>query len=180
MAYLESTGGQPFSTNQAITATAASTNLFDVTGAGSGNSPAMIGANGVNTALGFDIGAGQGAAEPRIQLSLGTVTTATGTLTIQVQAAPDNGSYSPGTYVTLYQSAALTGTSQLFAGESIELPIPAIPPGLIANGVPPRFYRINYVVTGSISLIVATAALSLGGTTLRDTTLYGANFPGGL
>lgn len=179
MAYTESTSGANLSTAQSVTATAASTNVFDVTGAGAGNSPAMIGANGINTKLGYDIGGGDGAAQPQILLSFGTCTTVTGTLTVAVQAAPDNGSYSPGTYVTLYSSAAFTGTAQLFAGESIVLPIPPIPAGLIVNGIPPRFYRLNYTVTGSISVLV-TANVLLDGPTLRDATLYGSNFPGGL
>lgn len=180
MAYLEATSGANLSTAQAITATAASTNVFDVTGAGAGNSPAMIGSGGVNTALGYDIGAGEGVATPQVMLTLGTVTTATGTLTVALQVAADNGSYSPGTYFTIYQTPALTGTTQLAAGEQIIIPVPPVPPGILnAMGAAPRFYRLNYTVTATISLI-ASASILLNAPTIRDATLYGNNFPSGL
>lgn len=175
MAYLESSSGANLSTLQSVTTTAASTNIFDVTGAGSGNTPAMIGASGLNTALGYDIGAGEGVETPFVLITLGTCTTVSGTLTISLQAAPDNGSYNPGTYVTLASTAALTGTTQLFAGAQIILPVPPIPPGLAL----PRFYRLDYVVGSSISVIVS-ASILLNPPTIRDATLYGSNFPSGL
>lgn len=175
MAYLESTSGANFSTAQSVTATAASTNIFDVTGAGSTVAPAMIGASGLTTALGYDIGAGDGAAMPEVLITFGTCTTVTGTLTIALQAAPDNGSYSPGTYETLTATAAFTGTTQLFSGAQVIMVVPPIPPGLAL----PRFYRLNYTVTGSISVLV-TASLLLNAPTIRDATLYGSNFPSGL
>lgn len=179
MAYLESTSGANFSVAQSVTATAPSTNVFDVTGAGAGNAPAMIGAGGINTALGYDVGAGDGAAIPQVLISFGTCTTVSGTLTIAVQCAPDNGSYSAGSYVTLMSTAALTGATQLFAGNSLILPIPALPPGLIASIGLPRFYRVNYTVGSSISVIV-NASLTLDAPTLKDVTIYGNNFPAGL
>lgn len=139
--------------SQAITATAASTSIIDVTGAGSGNAPAMI--NGfpqANTAIGVDYGVGDGMAVPYVVLLVTATTTVTGTLTVALQAAPDNGSYSPGTYTTLYASAALTGATQLAAGKVLYFPIP---PTLNSMGEAlPRFYRLNYTVTGSISLSV--------------------------
>lgn len=171
MAYIETTSGAQFSNAQAITATANSTNVFDVTGAGAGNAPAMIGAGGVNTAMGVDIGAGDGMAIPEVQLVITTATTVTGTLTVALQAAPDNGSYSPGTYESIYTSAAFTGATQLPLNGVLTFQVPPIPPGLAL----PRFYRLVYTVTGSISVVVS-AALLLNPPLQRDATLYGNNF----
>ena len=175
MAFLESISGANFSVAQSVTATAASTNVFDVTGAGAGNAPAMIGANGVNTAIGIDIGAGVGLEQPQVLVTLGTCTTVTGTLSIAVQFAADNGSYSPGTYYTLASTAALTGATQLFAGAQIVLDIPPIPAGFAF----PRFYRLYYTVGSSISVIV-NASLTVNAPTQRTITQYGSNFPSGL
>lgn len=170
MAYLETSSGANFSAAQAITTTADSTNTFDVTGAGAGNAPAMIGAGGLATAMGMDIGAGDGMAVPYVQLTVTTSTTVTGALTISLKAAPDNGSYSAGTYTTLYSTAALTGT-QLAVGSVITIPVPPIAPGEAL----PRFYKLTYTVSGSIS-IVASANLLLNPPLSRDATLYGNNF----
>ena len=176
--FLESTSGANLSVAQAVTATAASTNVFDVTGAGAGNAPAMIGASGLNTALGFDIGGGNGVEEPSVAVSVTTATTVSGTLTIALQVAADNGSYSPGTYYTIFSTAALTGTSELFVGAQIWFPIPPTPQGLLSGSLP-RFYRLDYTVTGSISVVVS-ASILLDAANIRQATQYGNNFPAGL
>lgn len=172
MAYIETTSGAILSNVQAVTATADSTNIFDVTGAGSGNAPAMIGTGGLNTALGFDVGAGEGMAIPYVMLTVITPTTVTGTLNVTIAAAPDNGSYSPGTYTNLFVSGPLTGTTQLKAGAQYLFPIPPITPGEAL----PRFYKLIYtVVSGSISATF-DAAILFNPPTIRDATLYGNNY----
>lgn len=171
MAYVETTSGAQFSNAQAITGTADSTNIFDVTGAGVGNAPAMIGAGGVNTAMGSDIGAAEGVAVPSILLTVTGSTTVTGTLTISLKAAPDNGSYAEGTYTTLLSGAALTGATQLGVGAQYVIPVPPILPGEAL----PRFYKLTYTVSGSIS-VVASANLLFNAPLARDATLYGSNF----
>ena|ERR1035437_10007436 len=174
MAFLEGglNGGQ-FSVAQAVTGSAASTNVYDVTGAGIASAPAMIGAGGLNTAIGVDIGAGNGGlAEPQVLVTITAVTTVTGTLIIAVQCAPDNGAYSEGTYVTLASSAALTGATQLFAGAQIVLDIPPVPPGFAL----PRFYRLYYTVGASIS-VVASANLTTGAPTGKVAARIGNNLP---
>lgn len=170
MAYFDYTGGTNFSTEQAITTTADSTNVFDVTGAGAGNAPAMIGAGGLNTALGFDIGAGDGVAAPEVLVVVTTAGTGAGTISVSIAAAPDNGSYSAGTYVVLSTTAAFVGTS-LTAGRVIKLPVPPIPPTLAL----PRFYKLTYTVSGSATASF-TANLMLNAPDLRDATLYGNNY----
>lgn len=171
MAYVETTSGAELSLAQAITTTADSTNTFDVTGAGVGNAPAMIGAGGVNTAMGIDIGAGDGVAIPQIWVIVTGSTTVTGTLTITLSAAPDNGSYSAGTYTVLHSSAALTGATQLAVGAAYKFDVPPIIPGEAL----PRFYKLTYTVSASISVVVS-AFVMFNAPDLRDPKLYGNNF----
>ncbi len=170
MAYVETTSGANLSTAQAITTTADSTNVYDVTGAGVGNAPAMIGAGGVNTAMGIDIGAGDGSAIPEVMVSVTTTGTGAGTISITLSAAPDNGSYSAGTYVTLFTSAAFVGTT-LTAGRQIIFQVPPIPPTLAL----PRFYKLTYTVSGSATASF-TANLLLNAPLIRNATLQGNNF----
>jgi hypothetical protein len=180
MAYLESQGGAALSANQAITTTADSTNVWDVTGQGAGSTlPSMIGSGGVSTALGYDVGGGDGAAVPDVLVTFGTCTTVSGTLTVTLSCAPDNGSGSAGSYVTLFSTAALTGATQLFKGASFVIPIPSIPDGLIANLGLPRFYKLTYTVSASISLIVS-ANVTINAPNFLANTFYGNNFPAGL
>lgn len=139
-------------TPQTVTATADSTTVIDVTGAGSGNAPAMInGFPATNTSIGVDYGVGDGMAIPYVVIIITAVTTVTGTLVITLNAAPDNGSYSPGTYTTIFTSAGLTGSTQLYAGAVLYF---QLPPTLAAMGEAlPRFYKLIYTVaSGSISL----------------------------
>lgn len=147
-----------WSTVQTVTATAASTNVVDLTGAGVGNAPAMInGFPATNTAIGFDIGAGDGEAIPYLYLSAPTGFTGSGSLVIALQAAPDNGSYSPGTYTTLWQTTVAV-TSAIVAGDYLIVPVP---PTLFAfpSEALPRFYRLNYTVTGTVSAPVLAGLL---------------------
>lgn len=126
---------------QAVTSTAASTNIYDVTGAGSGTAPAMIW--GTSTVIGDDIGTGEGVARPVAYFTVPTAFTAGGaaTLVVSVQAAVDNGSNAPGTYFTLTETQAIPVAS-LVAGYNFALPIP----GIKSGDSLPRFYRFNYTV----------------------------------
>ncbi len=146
---------------QAITTTAASTNIYDVTGAGANNAPSMtFGTN--TTTYGLDIGTGDGTAIPHAYFSIITTGTGAGTITFQVQAAPVGASNAVGTYVTLAASQAFVGTT-LIAGDVIDLPIPpyASAAAQIGPGMGlPRFYRFNYVVSGSATATVTAAILT--------------------
>lgn len=168
-----------FSTAQAITVTAPSTVIYDVTGAGSGNAPNMIGgitASG-NALIGFDIGDGDGIAIPEVYVDVSTTFTAGGaaTMTIQLQAAPDNGSNAPGTYVTIFQTAALT-VAQLANTAAVQFQVPEVPPSTFGEAMP-RFYRLNYVVaTGPFTAGALNANIVLNpsnGTKLRN---YPSNY----
>ncbi len=170
MAYFETTSGATFSSGQALTTTTTSTNVFDVTGAGAGNAPAMIGTGGLNTAMGFDIGAGDGGAVPEVLITIGVNGTGAGTLTIVLEAAPDNGSYSPGTYYTVCSTGPFVGTD-LDVGDVIKFPVAPIPPDVAL----PRFYRLTYTIASTFG-VTLTAALLLNAPDNRLPKQYGNNF----
>jgi len=157
------------STAQAITTSAASSVIYDVTGAGSGNAPSMTFGNGE---IGFDIGLGDGAARPVAYWTVTTNGTGTGTVAFAVQAAEDNGSDAPGTYVTLAQTEAFVGTA-LDVGETIELPIP--PASTVTPNFVPRFYRFYYTQTGDGAVSV-TGVIMLNPPSLGRAVQYGNNF----
>ena len=145
-----------FNTNvastQTVTATADSTTIIDITGAGSGTAPAMInGFPATNTAIGVDYGVGDGMAIPYVVIIVTAVTTVTGTLVITLSAMPDNGSYSPGTATVIFTSTGLTGSTVLYAGSVLYF---QLPPTLAAMAEAlPRFYKLTYTVSsGSISI----------------------------
>lgn len=141
-----------WSSAQTVSATADSTNVVDLTGAGSGNAPAMInGFPATNTAIGYDIGAGDGEAIPYLYVSVPAITTGTqtGSFTIALSAAPDNGSFAQGTYTQLYISKSVT-SSALLNGSTLLVPVP---PTLFLwpSEALPRFYKLTYTVTGTMS-----------------------------
>lgn len=156
---------------QAITVTAASTNLYDITGAGSGNVPAGI--FGTTGLAGADMGLGDSAMRPTLAFSVNTTFTAAGaaTLTIQIQAAVDNGAGSPGAYTTIAETSALPVAS-LVAGANFQLPLPPVTLGEAL----PRFYRCNYVVaTGPMTAGKLNASIALNVPT-QTNIQYPANF----
>lgn len=143
------TGG--WTTAQAVTVTADGSQVVDLTGAGSGNAPAMInGFPATNTAIGYDIGAGDGLAIPYLYSTVTVTGTTTNTLTISLSAAPDNGSYGQGTYTQLYASKAIAANT-LIKGDYLIVPVP---PTLFQwpSESLPRFYKITYTCSGSLTI----------------------------
>lgn len=160
----------------AITATVDGTTIIDITGAGSGNAPAMInGFPSANTAIGEDYGAGDGIAIPHALVIVNTTGTGAGTVTITVSAAPDNGSYSPGTYYTLASSAAYVGTD-LVAGTVIDIPLPPLPEGLGTAKALPRFYKITYTVAATVGAVKFISGLALNPTNVGLQGRYNNNY----
>ena len=156
---------------QAITVTADSTTIYDVTGAGSGTAPKLLFGG---TVFGEDIGAGEGLARPVAYFIVGTTFTAGGaaTLQISVQAAPDNGSNVPGTYVALDQTFPIP-VANLVSGAAVQLVIPPVPPTLAL----PRFYKFTYTVaTGPMTAGTITGGIMLAPTNNQISRLYGSNF----
>lgn len=145
-------------TTQVITTTANSATVVDLTGAGSGNAPAMIGGfPQTNNAIGFDAGYGEGVAVPYVVIN---VVVAGGnnanTLTVALQSAPDNGSYSPGTWTTCFATAAILD-SALAAGSLIQFPVP---PRALGAALP-RFYRLVYTASATLTPLAVSAGILL-------------------
>lgn len=166
------------SSNQAITVTAPSTGIIDLTGLGVGmvaNSTNLIfgETTGQATVPGYDAGIGDGVSPPVLICIVGTAFTAAGAATLQpqLQAAIDDGTGNPSTWDTIAEQDAYAKTL-LTAGKQIaEFTLPHRYPG---QGFP-RFYRINYVVaTGPFTAgTIAYAGINTG----RDNTpFYSANF----
>lgn len=136
-----------FSNNQAITSTAASTSIVDLSGFGSG----VVDTNVIGniTSWGEDMGIGAGVFQPTMLCNVTTVFTSSGstaTLNIQVQGAPDS-SGSPGTYTTYAESGVIPAATinGLAAGSRLlGFSLPARVPD--QQGNLPRFLRLNYVV----------------------------------
>ena len=164
MAYTENQTGGTLSSAQSITGTnttVKSTNVFDVTGAGVGNAPSMISGLlpsatagvqnfGTNTTLGTDLGIGQGVAHPGVLFTVTTTGTGSGTISFGIEAAPDSGSYTEGTYTVLATSGGAVGTT-LTAGTQIYMPLPPVPSNY---GQSPRFYAGLYTITGTAAVSV--------------------------
>lgn len=138
-------------TAQAITTTADSS-IIDITGAGAGTAPAMInGFPATNTAIGEDYGAGDGVAIPHVYITFTAVGSSSNTLTVSLKAAPDNGSYSEGTYTTLWVSRAIL-ESALAVGDIIDIQVPPIQ--YTIGEALPRFYKLTYTCSGNITVSV--------------------------
>lgn len=157
---------------QNINTTEAGDTIYDVTGAGSGNAPAMSFGNA--TLPGADINSGDGMFHPGLFVKIGANGTGTGTIAIAIQAAPDNGSNAPGTYKTLASTAAIVGTD-LDAGDVFFLPLPPYNAIKNAMGVP-RFYRAYFTQTGDGACSSVTAILMSNPPTGFEGTQYANNF----
>lgn len=167
-----------WSTPVAITATKDSS-LVDITGAGLGVAPAMInGPGAANTAIGVDIGQGDGIAIPYLVMIVTTAFVSAGgaTLTVTLNAAPDSGTYTAGSYTTIYTSIAFTA-AQLVAGQALVVQVPP----RVLSGVPgealPRFYKLTYTVaTSTFSAGAVSAGILLNPPAFLVNTLYNSNF----
>jgi hypothetical protein len=122
-----------FSSAQAITATAASTNVLD-----------MVNARDM------------GAADPEIQVAIfvGTAfsTTNAGTLTIALQGSTDNS-----TFTTYAQSRAYTAADMPAGAKLLPIELPA----KSTQDALPRYYRLNYTVANAFTAGTLTAMLVL-------------------
>lgn len=160
------------SAKQAITVTAPSTNVFDVSGAGVGQpAPQIFGVQ--SSVFGEDIGSGgPGISSPQLGVLVNTTFTAGGsaTMQIQLQAAIDDGTNNPSTWDTIVETDTLA-VALLKAGTWLaRFNVPTRYPG---QGFP-RFYRVNYVVaTGPMTAGALTADFLTG---IDDVPFYPSGF----
>lgn len=160
-----------FSSAQALTTTAASTSIVDLTGAGSGNAPNLVW--GTSTVFGEDIGIGSGTGSPRLRIDLVVVPAGGTSINFQFQGAPDNGSNAPGTYVTYAETGAILTAD--FSADKRVWDI-AVPNREIAAAMP-RFLRVNYTIVGTYSTGTVNAFIYLGGQN-ADNMQYPHNYTG--
>lgn len=134
-----------------------STNVIDLLGNGVGTTVTNIYGN--STLPGQADAQGMGNMRPELVVAIGTAATAgtgTPTLNVQLQAAADNGSGSPGTYQTIVESGALT-VAQLTAGQVIAR-IPWVPP--FPANLRPRFLRLNFEIPAATAFGAGTIAFA--------------------
>jgi hypothetical protein len=127
-----------FSINQAITATAVSTNIIDL-GITSGIPSSALGGGARDIGIGDD---------PAMKL-LVQVTTAFNNLTslnVTLQGAVDNGAGAPAAFVNWWQPSAAVVLANLTVGARLmDMDMPRPPAGVAE----PRFLQLNYTVTGT-------------------------------
>ena len=130
------------SNGQAVTSSAASSSIIDITGAGSGNAPGVI-IGSEASVFGTDVGLGDGLTKPAIACIVGTAFVGVGaSLTVALQTAPDNGSNAPGTWSTAVQTDTIA-VGNLTAGAKLaQFEVPPRDPGAAAY----RFIRLYYTV----------------------------------
>jgi len=161
-----------FSAAQAITSTAPSTNVIDLTGAGVGNPPGVT--YGTASVYGADMGVGDGMAVPKISVGISTLFVGAGaSLTVSAQFAVDNAN-SPGAWQTYAETGAIP-VAALVAGASIgTFDLPRVPQGNITQYPLPRFVRLNYTVgSGPFSAGAVNSQIVLQ----QDSQLGGINYP---
>lgn len=93
-----------------------------------------------------DIGVGD---DPSLKLSAIVTTAITGgtSLQLQLQGAPDNGSGSPGSYTTMWQSAAIAEASLVAGAQLANIDVPRV----VFGQALPRFLKLNFISVGTHS-----------------------------
>lgn len=142
-------------------------NTIDLLGSGVGTAPQNI----IGTASVFGTDFGIGAIKIQLQVAVGTAFTTGGTCTlnVQMQGAPDNGAYQPGTWQTFVETGTMTA-AQLAANTVIARF--DWPPAFPANEKP-RFMRLNFVTPSGQQFSAGTIAYAVP-VDVRDD--YGAKY----
>jgi|SRR5579864_1917089 len=169
-------GASP-ATGQAITSTAASTNVIDLTGAGVGSAP--LNRIGNASVFGEDLGIGDGVNIPRVGVWITSSFVSAGgaTMQVQFQGSIDSGSNTAAGYTTYIETDALTVAQLTLTTTAPEYgKIGFAWPHRAILAAMPRFIRLNYVVgTSTFSAGAVAAAIVLA----RDdwaAAAYAANY----
>lgn len=169
------------SSAQAVTATAQSTNAYDIMNGGT--VAVASGAYVTNqiignaSTFGEDLGLGRGLGTPAIEVFSGAGTPAAATsLDIQLQGAPDpgTGNTSGCTYVAYIGTEPIPLASILASNRLAAFDFPRRRVGAAL----PRFIALNYVVAGSaFTGLTLTSYINLGGTSAQATLgQYASNY----
>lgn len=125
-------------TDLPTTGTQAASNILDL-----GLSGLPTSANGGGAR---DLGVGD---DPSLKLSALVTTAITGgtSLQLQLQGAPDNGSGAPGSYTTMWTSAAIAEASLVAGAQLANIDVPRV----VFGQVPPRYLKLNFISVGTHS-----------------------------
>ena len=167
-----------WTTTQTLSTTADSATIIDVTGAGVGVAPSMIGGGANLTTAGIignDWGLSDGIAVPYVLITFpGPASSASNTLTVTLKAAPATSSNTEGTYIAIYTSPAFVA-STLAVGTIIMFPVPPMQAPIGSDNPPPRFYKLTYTCSGALG----GSPKVIAGIVLNPTSalLAGVNYP---
>ncbi len=115
----------------AITTTATSTNVLDL----------------LNKR---DLGIGSSPDEPNLMVTVGTTFAGGTSINVQFQTSPDNS-----TWTTAAESGVIALANLVAGARLLNIPIPSPAPGAAL----PRYYRLNYVVVGTMTAGTVTSEL---------------------
>jgi hypothetical protein len=161
------------SSAQAITATAQSTNAYDIL---TGNTIAVTGGAYTTNAIignastfGEDLGLGRGVGTPSVEVFSGAGTPAAATsLQIALQGGPDGGTGNTSgvTYTTYIETGAIPLASILSSSRLAAFDLPRRQ----ERSALPRFYALDYIVVGTaFTGLTVNAYINLGGTSAQNT-----------
>ena len=155
-------------TDAPTTGTQAASNIIDL---GVSGLPASASGGGAR-----DIGVGD---DPSLKLSAMVIAAFTvGTsLQLQLQGAPDNGSGAPGSYTTMWTSAAIAEASLVAGAQLANIDVPRV----VFGQAIPRFLKLNFISVGTHSTGTIEAQIVLD----RDDQIMGtggaySGYPAGI
>lgn len=155
-------------TDAPTTGTQAASNIIDL---GVSGLPASASGGGAR-----DIGVGD---DPSLKLSAMVIAAFTvGTsLQLQLQGAPDNGSGAPGSYTTMWTSAAIAEASLVAGAQLANINVPRV----VFGQAIPRFLKLNFISVGTHSTGTIEAQIVLD----RDDQIMGtggaySGYPAGI
>jgi len=155
-------------TDAPTTGTQAASNIIDL---GVSGLPASASGGGAR-----DIGVGD---DPSLKLSAMVIAAFTvGTsLQLQLQGAPDNGSGAPGSYTTMWTSAAIAEASLVAGAQLANIDVPRV----VFGQAIPRFLKLNFISVGTHSTGTIEANIVLD----RDDQIMGtggaySGYPAGI